>query len=106
MSRQWKEFLSIKTNFPVFLTRPNDYRTVLCTLDFKNTLLVVYVCSLYNFLIWFLKTYQENLFEDIILVLNIKKVIIFFQNIKDEDQQYFETLMLDCQKTDDNCKFF
>jgi len=46
------------------------------------------------------------MFEYMICVLNRKKVIIFFQNSKGEDQQYFETLMLDCQKTDDNCKFF
>jgi hypothetical protein len=104
--RQWQEFLSIMTNFPVLLSRPNDYRTVLCTHDFKNTLLEAYICSLYSFLIWFLKTYQGAMFEDIIHVLNRRKVIIFFQNSKGEDQQYFENLMLDCQKTDANCKLF
>jgi len=94
------------TNFPVLLSCPDDYRTVLCPHDFKNILLEVYVSSLYNFLIWFLKTYQEAMFEDTINVLNRRKVIIFFQKSKGEDQQYFETLMLDCRKTDDNCKFF
>jgi len=93
-------------NFPVLPTRLNDYRTVLCTQDFKNTLVEVYVSNLYNFFIWFLKIYQEALFEEIILVLNHKKFIIFFQKSKDEDQQSFETLIMECQKNDDNCKFF
>jgi hypothetical protein len=94
------------TNFPVLLTRRNDYCTVLCTQDFKNTLIEVYVSSLYNFLIWFLKIYQEALFEELTLVLNHKKFIIFFQKSKDEDQQSFETLIMECQKNDHNCKFF
>lgn len=102
------------TNFPVLLIRLNDYRTVLQTQDFKNNILGVYVSSLYNFLIWFLKIYQETLFEELILVLNHTKFIIFFQKSKDEDQQSFETLIMEChkteilimeyQKTDDNCK--
>ena len=45
--------LSVMTSFPILLTRLNDYGTVLCTQDFKNTLLEVYVSSLYNFLIGF-----------------------------------------------------
>jgi hypothetical protein len=75
------------TNFPVLLTRRNDYCTVLCTQDLKNTLIEVYVSSLYNFLIWFLKirVYQEALFEELTLVLNHKKFIIFFQTSKEED---------------------
>jgi len=72
-------------NFPFLVTRLNDCRTVLCTQDFKNTLLEVYVSNLYNFLIWFLKTYPEALFKELMLVLNNKKFIIFIQNKKDKD---------------------
>jgi hypothetical protein len=72
-------------NFPGLLKRLNGYRTDLRTQDFKNTLLEVYISSLYNFVIWFLQIYQEVLFEELILVLNHKKFIIFFQKSKDQD---------------------
>lgn len=51
----------------------------------KNKLKEVHVTNLYKFLISFVKTYQEALFEDHTLLLNHWTVIIFFQNSKYED---------------------
>jgi hypothetical protein len=50
-------------------------------------------------------SYQKALFDNFILLLNLKKFTIFFQNTKDKNH-VFESLILKCQKNYDNFKFF